>query len=334
LTLVELLVVIGLIGLLAALLIPAVQAAREGARRAACSNNLRQLALSMHNYVDAVGCLPMGTPLMKYPGLGYTANHSIWVATLAELGDQQLFNSINFSTNIFDIGNDTVRRTAVATLWCPSDPGITATTIPTENIFGRIREDMPMCHASYAACAGTWYNFPSGKTAKVLKLIPPIVAAANGTSYLASRTRFADITDGLGTTLLIGERSYSQLDSAVAPDMFWWFNGYGTDTLFHTLNPINAWRVLDHRSGNIVHASNFAEAASSQHPGGANFAFADGSVRFLKETIDSWPCDPVTSLPLGITGDLNTLYMVMPGTRLGIYQALSTRNGGEVASGY
>ena len=240
LTLIELLVVIGLISLLAALLLPAVQAAREAARRGACANNLRQLALGLHNYADANGCLPMGTPLMNYPGWGYTSNHGIWVAMLAQLEGRPLFHSVNFVASILDGANNTVRRTGLATLWCPSDPDITMTTTPTEDIRGTPRADMPICHASYAGCAGTWYNFPSGNNAEVLKLIPPIVAVANGTFFLASRTRFADMVDGLGTTLLVGERSYGRLDPTVAPDMFWWYNGYGTDTLFHTLNPINA----------------------------------------------------------------------------------------------
>ena len=95
---------------------------------------------------------------------------------------------------------------------------------------------------------------------------------------------------------------------------------------------MNPQRKLTAGSTSVDASNAYVEAASSFHPGGANFAFADGSVKFLKDTIDTWPFDQGTGLPIGVTGDPGTPYTLAPGRRFGVYQALSTRNGGEVIS--
>jgi prepilin-type processing-associated H-X9-DG protein len=331
-TLIEALTVISVTGLLIALLLPAAQSAREAARRSQCANNLRQLALAAHRYHDLVGCLPMGTPLFKFPGLGYTESHSIWVALLGQLEQQPLQNSINFDIPIFRYSNITVHAMAFDTLWCPSDPFITRRVTLDEPM-----QDIPanrdvVSYSSYGGCAGTWYYHPMGYTEARMGRVSLLSAASNGAFNLQSSVRFASFTDGLSSTLLLGERDQSILSEQESRVWHWWYSGYFYGNLFDTTYPINPLRRLQTNRATVAYPNAYTAAASSEHPGGANFAFADGSVRFLKDTIDTWPFDPASGRPVGVIGSYDVPYKLLGGTRPGVYQALSTRNGGEALS--
>ena len=111
----------------------------------------------------------------------------------------------------------------------------------------------------------------------------------------------------------------------------WAGSWYGSTvcTSFYPLNPQK--KVKDVYGDGLCRA--YIGGISSMHPGGANVAFADGSVRFLRETIDSWPMDFATATPLGVTRDANGLFQLAPGTRFHLLQALTTRDGSEVVSG-
>jgi prepilin-type N-terminal cleavage/methylation domain-containing protein/prepilin-type processing-associated H-X9-DG protein len=329
-TLIELLVVISIIGVLIALLLPAVQSAREAARRIQCTNNLKQIALAAQNYLSAVGTLPQGMPFqvdMNTPGATawgqLVVSHSVFVSLLPNMEQQPLFNMVNFQVDIFNAPNYTVSATAVSGLWCPSDfkvvePG----AIPSG---GQIDPGITtMRYTSYAGNAGTWVLWYQQQ-------LPP-QTAMNGLFYIRSAVSFASITDGTSNTLAFGERAHSMLDADSALWWNWWTSGNYGDTLFCTLFPMNPFRKMN---GTVVDENDdrqepFIQSASSMHPEGANFAFMDGSVRFIKDTIDSWAQDPKKRLPRGLTFDPAGPYRVAPSVRPGVYQALSTRNGGEV----
>jgi prepilin-type N-terminal cleavage/methylation domain-containing protein/prepilin-type processing-associated H-X9-DG protein len=294
-TLIELLVVIAIIVVLIALLLPAVQAAREAARCAQCTSNLKQIALALHNYAEAFGTLPMGGLAQRdanNPATFFFASQSLFVAILPQVEQDATFNAVNFDVNIYNAANFTVDATGIALYWCPSDAGIQHGDI---NPQGNPVLDLAGQRVQYSSYAGNDLLFP---------LLP----------YGNTPLRFADITDGTSQTFLLGERAHSEIGDGLRRNWYWWFSGYYGDTLFDVLYPLNVYRKVNvsWRDWTLIFG------CSSYHPGGANFAMADGSVRFIKDTISSWSFDPNNENP----------WSGPPGT----YQYLATYNGGEVIS--
>jgi prepilin-type processing-associated H-X9-DG protein len=183
-----------------------------------------------------------------------------------------------------------------------------------------------MRYTSYAGNVGTWFLW--------YQQDPIPQRLMNGLFYIRSAVTMADIKDGTSQTLAFGERAHTLLDNESALWWHWWTSGNYGDTLFCTLFPMNPFRKVNEiyvNSGD-ARADAYVSSASSLHPGGCNFAFADGSVRFLKESINTWPYDANTGLPAGLTFDPNGPYKEAPGTTRGVYQAISTRKGREVVS--
>jgi prepilin-type N-terminal cleavage/methylation domain-containing protein/prepilin-type processing-associated H-X9-DG protein len=335
-TLIELLVVITIIGVLIALLLPAVQGAREAARRAHCTNNLKQLALALHNYHDVYGSLPIGSPRMFEPALSsvvytipptsgpiYSENQSVFVSLLGQLEQQPLYNAVNFSRSIYTAPNSTVFGTGIGTLWCPSDG-----TVSQRAATGGDSVTLPpyVYFSSYVVCTGTW--FP-----EILQHYdnqPALKQQINGAFNYDVAYNFSAVTDGMSQTFAIGETAHGLLSDDDQLNWHWWADAVAGDTLFWTMYPLNPHRKVANVSDEYSEA--FLSAASSFHPGGANFAFLDGSVRFVNENINSWSIDPTTGFPRGVSKTSGGIYVLAPGTRFGVYQALSTRNGSEVIS--
>jgi len=328
-TLIELLVVIAIIAVLIALLLPAVQSAREAARRAQCTNNLKQLALAAHNYMSAVGVLPQGIQFQFDPVSGdFWSSGSCLVPLMQYAEQQQIFNAVNFDINMYSAPNTTISGIGVATLWCPSDGTIQKKfTFPTGSLDGG---PLPMYYNSYGANAGEWFQFTFNQ---------PRIDQCNGLIFMFSSIGPRDILDGMSSTMLFGERAHGLLGPTEINCWNWWTSGNYGDSMFGTFFPINVFKKNLNVYSDGWHTSldggcgPFVSAASSFHPGGANFAFADGSVKFLKDSIDSWKNNPTTGMPAGITRDGTTrLYVIAPGSYVGVYQRLSTRNGGEIIS--
>jgi prepilin-type N-terminal cleavage/methylation domain-containing protein/prepilin-type processing-associated H-X9-DG protein len=335
-TLIELLVVISIIGVLIALLLPAVQAAREAARRASCVNNLKQLGIAAHNYHDVCNSLPMGTPFYYQAEEGfYDDSHSLLVAILAQYEQQSLFNAVNFSISIYRFANQTIQATQTKMLLCPSDAVIQERVAYPFGLYNIPQGSVVIAYSSYAGNSGTWYHHAATYDLAGYKQTPTLTGQDNGLFFCNSHVTFASIQDGLTNTLLFAERNQSALSPDTARDWHWWFDGYYGDTLFWTAFPINPQKVLNTNSSTVNLANAYVEAASSAHPGGANFCMADGSVRFIKETIDCWQIDQATGTPAGISGDwqfYTTLFTEVTPVRRGVYQKLSTRENYEVIS--
>jgi prepilin-type N-terminal cleavage/methylation domain-containing protein/prepilin-type processing-associated H-X9-DG protein len=332
-TLIELLVVLTVIAILTALLLPAVQQAREAARRCQCVNNLKQLGLAAHQYHDINNCLPMGTPFYYFPeDGGYDDGHSIFVAMLGQYEQQSLYNAVNFDINIYRFANQTVQATSLEVLICPSDSiGYRVETYPV-GITNIPQGRFVVAYSNYAGNVGTWFHHASWDQAG-FNQTPALTSDDKGLFFVNSAVGFSQVTDGLSNTLLFSERNRGALDPSTARDWHWWFDGDYGDTLFWTAFPINPQKKLKSNATLISLANAYVNAASSAHPGGANFCMADGSVRFLIDEIDSWPIDPTTGAPDGISGDwlyYSTPFTFVKPVRFGVYQALSTRRDDEI----
>jgi len=334
-TLIEVLVVIATISLLLSLLLPAVQSAREAARRIQCANNLKQIGAALHAYHDAFESLPVGrmkTYDPRYAGSSppcttQLIDKSFLVMILAFAEQSALYNSINQTLTIFGVENRTCQSISVSTYLCPDDPEARVREAdPTRMIAAGFRygADFPVTFTSYAGSFGSFNVFALPSPDTGCRVPPELAGQANGCLGDAAPIRVASVTDGLSNTIFASERANARLPrSAEVFDRYgWYFSGNLGDTLFTTFYPPNMDRNVSRTAG-----ARLAFAASSLHPGGVNVLMGDGSVRFITENIQSWPSDPATGTPVGAAQAVGGWWVQLPTP--GIWQALATRAGGE-----
>ncbi|MCA9142440.1 MAG: DUF1559 domain-containing protein [Planctomycetaceae bacterium] len=300
-TLVELLVVIAIIGILVALLLPAVQAAREAARRMSCGNNLKQIGLALHNYHDTYKAFP---PSAFIPKGGTADSFSPQARLLSFLEQENLQDLIDW--NIPYASQPAVTQQRIATYICPSDIG------------DRERPDGAITHypLTYGINMGTWFVHD-----------PVQQQGGSGIAYPNGRINFASVTDGTSNTLAFGEvkawnpylrdgASPSAAPGSPIPATPADVVGYGgnfksnsghtewVDGRAHqcgftgTFPPNTKFVYMDSgveydidfnssREGKVNNQVTYAVVTSrSYHPGGAQVGLVDGSVRFASETVD------------------------------------------------
>ncbi|MDY0169034.1 MAG: DUF1559 domain-containing protein [Thermoguttaceae bacterium] len=287
-TLVELLVVITIIGILIALLLPAVQAAREAARRLQCTNNLKQLALACLNYESALGTLPPGTIRTDLGnGGGINTTSPTWIARVLPFMEQQaLYDRIDWKLVPCHTGdNAALLGVELAAVRCPSD-----------------RQIRPLSNRAPAN-----YVVSVGNRDRILPNQGPFDAAFHVSSF----TRISDIRDGTSNTMLISEcmldspwikryngdtSGYNNCLAGTEPPLTQnetgsggrghsWFDGRNSQAwTFTTRLPPNDRLTSNHECELWTHQGIYA--ARSRHPGGVNVVLADGSVRAVGESID------------------------------------------------
>jgi prepilin-type N-terminal cleavage/methylation domain-containing protein/prepilin-type processing-associated H-X9-DG protein len=329
-TLIELLVVIAIIAVLISLLLPAVQSAREAARRAQCSNNLKQIGLGLHNYATAHNAFPPGRINSHITGMGNT--WGAYAQLLPQLELTQVYNAFNFSLSPdIDLANTTGSAIFIATFLCPTDP--------SSPQYAQTNYGMH----NYLLNVGNQYPVLPNPVA-------PLAGQPNGIFYENTAVRIARVTDGLSNTVAVSETirsvpgiafsanplngfvitgnnktsgppissdaDYTSLCLTASPPGFqvtrgskWHYGAPGHSMYNHRRTPNDL--QFDCRGG-LPHSDktdplwswlSLNVTSRSQHPGGVQSLFADGHVAFIKNSI-------------GLT----------------VWQALGSANGAEVLS--
>ena len=287
LTLVELLVVIAIIALLVGLLLPAVQGVREAARRTQCGNNLKQLGLALLAHESSFRAFPCGGP---------KSGHQLsWHAViLPQIEQRPLFDRIDWqTTGGYPVNRPLSRDNAVATFFCPTNPADTWRGVWQTSLANGV-----FCYTQhYHGVAG-----PVGTNPATGSAYPHVTSSAfhpqcsaggsiqpgerggfaqGGVLFVDSQVAIAAIRDGASNTLAIGERPMGETSwlAGTSNALTWPCDGAAFKNLLHPINHVIP-------AGTVPIAGGNSRPFGSRHPGGAQFVFCDGAVRFLAETTE------------------------------------------------
>jgi prepilin-type N-terminal cleavage/methylation domain-containing protein len=284
-TLVELLVVIAIIGVLVALLLPAVQSARESARRTQCSNHLKQLGLAGQNFHDVKGTLPPSR-------LGNNGNWLTWAVVMLPYVEQQAYYQLWDQTRPYEWHPQSTTRQAIATYFCPTRRR------PVEAFSN---DNPPGGLSDYAACSGTGTGDGVSASGTIngngAMVGARWVLNSSGTVLVESTPliRLAMVTDGTTNTFLLGEKHVRWLNAAGTQRFVF---GTADDRSVYTASNANNYRRFagTGSDGGIYSIAVYVDSQSvqaldnrkfgSRHPGICQFVMCDGSVRAIRNNID------------------------------------------------
>ncbi|MGQ0637009.1 MAG: DUF1559 family PulG-like putative transporter [Planctomycetaceae bacterium] len=339
-TLIELLVVIAIIAVLIALLLPAVQQAREAARRTQCKNNLKQIGLALHNYVDTHGIFPSAN--VTFTALGVANPTWTWPTMILPFVDQApLFQSLNPGPVTLTTAGTTATtapllQTSLAVYQCPSDIGPSPNTAkPWASLGG-----LTMGKSNYMGCNGNATNGPG------------LITEPTTNQFGRSPARLRDATDGLSNTFLGGEKGYlvnkpDRISAILLPANFgkppvqaqagiW--PGCSPETSALQVDTVCTFRTwFKMQDGSMSPGISIlglitafpGNTMSSHHVGGAQVVLGDGAVRFISENIQYFTTptqiDPITDAVSGAAG-----VPIGPKTaaNMGVYNRLGDRSDG------
>lgn len=311
-TLIELLVVIAIIGVLVAILLPAVQQAREAARASQCRNHLKQIGVALHNYHDQFGVFPPGNGFStESPDAGYkinltTANRAAaygWGAyILPQLDQLGLFNKLDVNgreliTVMRTANLRPIAQTILSVYKCPSDdaPDLNEPRAFSNAIFG----DTPVATSNYVGVHGTRWSHADNW---ILNGEDPY-----GIFWPGSRVRIDDIKDGTSNTFMVGERNWDNFSAIWIGTRNYTGNG---DVGLRQHLGITNWKIN-------LPGNNSPRAFHSNHTGGAHFLLGDGSVRFVDDSIHFDNALKIAGNPQSMIGTYQRLGMRADGAIVG-----------------